>query len=143
MTLAKRVQQLVEYSELSIPKFAEKVGFKTPQGVRELIKGTTKTLSDAAQYKIASAFPELNLTWLLTGEGEMLKQGPTQIVSGQGAHHFTQTGDVEAAPDAAAQFSTIDRLIDEMAAQRETFKSTVDQLLSVLNKFADKSRTDL
>lgn len=144
MTLAKRVQQLVEYSELSIPKFAEKVGFKTPQGVRELIKGTTKTLSDAAQYKIASAFPELNLTWLLTGEGEMLKPGPTQIVSGPGAHHFTQTGDVAAPADGAAQSAaTIDRLIDEMAAQRETFKSTVDQLLSVLNKFADKSRTDL
>lgn len=66
------MQQLVEYSGLNVPKFAEKVGFKTPQGVRELLKGTTKSLSDAAQYKIAAAFPDLNIDWLLTGEGEML-----------------------------------------------------------------------
>lgn len=135
MTLAKRVQQLVEYSELSIPKFAEKVGFKTPQGVRELIKGTTKTLSDAAQYKIASAFPELNLTWLLTGEGEMLKPGPTQIVSGPGAHHFTQTGDVAAPADGAAQSAaTIDRLIDEMGAQRTMFQQLLDRQQQLLDR---------
>lgn len=72
MTLQERIQKIVEYSGLSIPKFANHVGFKTPQAVRELLSGNTKTLSDAAQYKIKSAYPELNPIWLLTGEGEML-----------------------------------------------------------------------
>lgn len=84
----------------------------------------------------------LSASWLLTGEGEMLKQGPTQIVSGQGAHHFTQTGDVEAAPDAAAQFSTIDRLIDELAAQRIMYQKLLEQQLEVFNKLAGKHSTD-
>lgn len=72
MTLQERIERIVEYSGLSIPKFANRVGFKTPQAVRELLSGNTKTLSDAAQYKITSAYPELNAAWLLTGEGEML-----------------------------------------------------------------------
>ena len=55
MELSKRIEKIVEYSGLSIPKFAEFVGFKTPQAVRELIKGNTKTLSFQAQEKIISS----------------------------------------------------------------------------------------
>lgn len=73
MILAKRIEALVQYSGLSIPKFADYVGFKTPQTVRELIKGNTKTLSDSVRFKIASAYPQINPDWLLSGEGEMLK----------------------------------------------------------------------
>lgn len=73
MTLSERIRHLVEYSKMSIPKFADFVGFKTPQTVRELIKGNTKTVSEPVQYKIIQAFPEINLDWLLTGEGPMLK----------------------------------------------------------------------
>ena len=135
--IRERIKDYLSAKHLSVREFERICGLGN--GV---VSRLSKTTSPSTLNKIESN-SDLNLTWLLTGEGEMLKQGPTQIVSGQGAHHFTQTGDVEAAPDAAAQFSTIDRLIDEMAAQRETFKSTVDQLLSVLNKFADKSRTDL
>lgn len=72
MILSKRIEALLEYSNMSIPKFAEFVGFKTPQTVRELIKGNTKSLSEAAQYKITLAFPMVNPEWLLTGEGNML-----------------------------------------------------------------------
>lgn len=72
MELSKRIEKLIEYSGLSIPKFAVHVGFKTPQAVRELIKGNTKTLSYQAQEKILSSFPEVSPSWLLTGDGEML-----------------------------------------------------------------------
>ncbi len=73
MILSERIAAIVQYSKFSIPKFAEYVGFKTPQTVRELLKGNTRSLSDAVQYKITSAYPEINKLWLLTGEGEMLK----------------------------------------------------------------------
>ncbi|WP_304977077.1 S24 family peptidase [Duncaniella muris] len=73
MILQDRIKTLVEYSGLTIPKFSAYVGFKTPQAVRELIKGNTKTLSDSAIHKIIIAYPEISEDWLLTGEGEMLK----------------------------------------------------------------------
>ncbi|MCM1356468.1 MAG: hypothetical protein NC212_08705 [Staphylococcus sp.] len=76
MILADRIKTLLDYSKMNIPKFAETVGFKTPQAIRELLKGNTKTLSDAAKFKILAAFPDVNESWLLTGEGEMLKDSP-------------------------------------------------------------------
>lgn len=72
MILQDRIKALVEYSGLSIPKFASKVEFKTAQAVRELLAGRTKTLSDSAEHKILKGFPEINKTWLKTGEGEMI-----------------------------------------------------------------------
>lgn len=74
MILSKRIAAIVEYSKLSIPKFAEYVGFKTPQTVRELIKGNTKTLSDSVQYRIISAYPEINREWLMSGNGDMFNK---------------------------------------------------------------------
>jgi hypothetical protein len=85
MELSERIKKIVEYSGLSIPKFAEFVGFKTPQAVRELIKGNTKTLSFQAQEKIISSYPEINVEWLTIGKGEMLSAAaspppPQQVV---------------------------------------------------------------
>jgi len=77
MILSERIAAVVEYSKLSIPKFAEYVGFKTPQTVRELIKGNTKTLSDSVQYRITSVYPEINRQWLMSGDGEMLTADTT------------------------------------------------------------------
>ena len=78
MELSKRIEKLIEYSGLSIPKFAVRVGFKTPQAVRELLKGNTKTLSYQAQEKILASFPEVSSSWLLSGDGEMLTSQPSQ-----------------------------------------------------------------
>lgn len=83
MILSERINKLVEYSQMSIPQFAKLVGFKTPQAVRELIKGNTKTLSDAAIFKLSSAFPDLNQDWLLTGEGPMMieRNAPAPLIN--------------------------------------------------------------
>lgn len=72
MELKARIAQLLKYSEKNISEFSRFVGFKTPQAMRELLKGNTKSLSEIAQNKILSAFPELNREWLLSGEGDML-----------------------------------------------------------------------
>lgn len=73
MELKDRIDALLKYSNKNISEFSRFVGFKTPQAVRELLKGNTKTLSEVAQNKIIAAYPCLNESWLLTGEGEMLR----------------------------------------------------------------------
>lgn len=73
MELKERIQKLIDYSEKNVSQFSKYVGVKTPQAIRELLAGNTKTLSENVQSKILSTFPEINKTWLLTGEGEMLK----------------------------------------------------------------------
>ncbi len=79
MELSKRIAKVVELSGMTIPQFSTYVGFKTPQAVRELLKGNTKSLSYQAKEKIAAAFPNINIGWLITGEGEMLKNSDNTI----------------------------------------------------------------
>ena len=88
MILRERIKELVRYSGLTIPKFANYVGFKTPQAVRELVKGNTKTLSDAAIIKILKAYPEISNDWLLTGEGKMLGENTAKAAenASRGSH---------------------------------------------------------
>lgn len=71
--LSDRISKVLEYSGLSIPKFAARINANTPQSIRELLKGNTKSLSYEMKGKILSAYTEINEHWLLTGEGEMLK----------------------------------------------------------------------
>ncbi len=73
MELKDRFSAFVEYTELSIPKLAMSLGFKTPQTIREIIKGNTRTISDAVRHKIISHYPNINIDWLITGNGEMLQ----------------------------------------------------------------------
>ena len=87
MTLHDRIKKVVEYSKLNTSQFAKFVGFKTPQTVRSLLSGATKTLSYEVEQKLAKAFPEINRAWLVTGEGEMLGEAdqPPVVAPTKGA----------------------------------------------------------
>lgn len=76
MRLGERIDKVVEHSGLTIPKYAQAIGVKTPQAIRDLISGKTKTLSEDMQTKILSYSPEINAAWLFTGEGDMLRDDP-------------------------------------------------------------------
>lgn len=71
--LSYRIDKLLEESKLNAPSFARAIGCSTPQAIYDLLSGKTKSLSPSMQHKILSYMPEVNLQWLLTGEGEMLK----------------------------------------------------------------------
>lgn len=66
------IDKLLSYSGLNAKMFAEKIGLDRPQAIYDIIKGKTKNISPNMAVKILSVFPEINRTWLLTGEGEML-----------------------------------------------------------------------
>ena len=72
MTLSERIKAIVDYSGLSIPKYAQAIGVQTPQAIRDLISGKTKSISENIKSKILSYTPEINASWLFTGEGKML-----------------------------------------------------------------------
>lgn len=68
--------------------FAKKKGFKSirqfeieadlPNG----FVGKSLSITKARQLQIQSAFPDLNMSWVLTGEGDMLRHAPSQNITG-------------------------------------------------------------
>lgn len=72
-TIKTRLAQFLQYLGIGQAKFASIVGVS---------KGFANNVGDSIRAdnleKIANCYPELNLTWLLTGEGEMLKN--TELV---------------------------------------------------------------
>ena len=73
MSTIKQLNNILVYTKLNPKSFSEKIGLARPQAIYDIQKGKTKNFSQAMINKIISVFPEFNKSWLLTGEGEMLK----------------------------------------------------------------------
>ena len=82
--------------------------------------------------KILDAAPDLNQAWLLTGEGEMLlpRTCSTTTINDQHTSVAGNSNHVNAT-------STLDKALDEIAAQRrlvEKAQEQIDRLISLLEK---------
>jgi DNA-binding XRE family transcriptional regulator len=67
---AKRFEELLWHLRMSKSEFARKIGV-TPQAISAIVRGDSKPSSELLQ-TIFVAFPNLNPTWLMTGNGPML-----------------------------------------------------------------------
>ena len=66
-----RIKQIIEYKQLTINKFAEKVGASNSY-FNKIIKNNTSIGSDKIE-NILTAFPEISAEWLIMGTGQMIK----------------------------------------------------------------------
>ena len=67
----KRLKQIIDYYQLSTRQFEQKISVSN--GVIAKVLAQNTTLRSDILSKIADTFPEVNIGWLLTGKGEMLK----------------------------------------------------------------------
>lgn len=70
-TIKQRIIQFIKAKKLSQKRFEETVGLSNG-----FVNNIVKSIGAEKLFKISAAFPELNTEWLLTGEGEMLKEQP-------------------------------------------------------------------
>jgi repressor LexA len=73
-TTKQRIIQYLEFKEISVKNFLEITEIK--RGFLDSDK-LESTVSDIFMTKIIANFTDINLEWLLTGKGEMLKTVPT------------------------------------------------------------------
>ncbi len=98
------------------------------------IKNIRQSITPDKLRKIALYYPELNTGWLMTGEGEMLKS-PVQEIKGDNNTQVIGDGNHVSTP------STLDKALDEIAAQRrlvEKSQEQIDRLIGVLEKMTEK-----
>lgn len=71
MNLSSRIKEFIHYKRVSIRSFEENVGCSIGVINRCITKNTDLTVANLM--KIINKYPELNSEWILTGEGNMLK----------------------------------------------------------------------
>lgn len=73
MSGADIICNILTHYQLNPKSFSEKIGLDRPQAIYDIQSGKTKNISAKMADKIISAFPEIDRSWLLTGEGSMMK----------------------------------------------------------------------
>jgi len=82
MDIVSRLVAFRDYKRLSNSQFADTAGIPRPT-LSQFLNGRNKRMSDDLTAKIHSAFPELNIMWLLFGEGDMIIDSNIKISEGK------------------------------------------------------------
>lgn len=129
--------KLLDYSKLNVKQFSEKLGMQRAQAIYDIVSGKTKRISEKLANQIISVFPEINKVWLLTGEGEMLKD--SSAVSSD--HSVSIAGnDIKENKINVNTDETIAMLVAEVAAQRRVTEKVLEQNSELLAMIAANNK---
>ena len=81
MDIVERLVAYKDYTGLTNSQFADKAGIPRPT-LSQFLNGRNKRLSDELTAKLHTAYPDLNVMWLLFGEGDMVKDSNIEISEG-------------------------------------------------------------
>lgn len=109
MAVKERLIEYVRYKELSKSEFCRIIGVSNA-----FISSIRKSIQPDKIQSIALNFPELNLTWLLTGQGQMLNINPIK-----------STGDKESKGVVVPTelFDIMNKLTDTVLSQQKTIET--------------------
>ena len=126
MTDSERIIEVKNFSRLSFNKLAKELGLKTVQTLYDIRDGKHGISKDVAE-KIQAKYLNINITWLLTGEGEMLNPSVVQN---------NQNGDNIHGHSVTVNKTEKDYLsiIKMQAEQLSKSQEQIDRLLSIIEK---------
>lgn len=71
------MKQVIEFSGLTLNAFANSIGLSQPTLYR-YINGDGESVSSKQLYAISQKYPQINIHWLVTGQGNMLLPNPKE-----------------------------------------------------------------
>ena len=125
----RRILQFIEYKGIGITNFFKKTGIKS--GFLDTDK-LDSSVSDMFLAKIIAVFPELNIEWLLTGEGDMLrKEGVIQQAHNNISSTITQHQTINAPDDYETLKKENQRLTQENSGLKDKIIQLMEEKISV------------
>lgn len=112
MNVKSRLLDFVSYTQLSRRKFQERIGVSN-----SYIQNISESIGADVMNRISIQFPELNISWLLTGEGSMLKNTSASSNTAEGRNGNNVNISL-----------TLDKAIDEIAEQRKLVAKSQEQM---------------
>lgn len=104
--------------------------------ISNALKGDESKLTDRFLHRFNSAYGDIfNIEWLIKGEGEMLSSSIHQEINGDNNTQVAGNNNHVNSP------ATLDKAIDEIAAQRklvEKSQEQIDRLLSIIENMNNK-----
>lgn len=124
LELSNRIKIFVDYTKMSVRKFAAECGLKQPT-LDKHIRGTADP-NVVTLIGIAKRFPELSLEWLLLGEGNMLK-GKSDIDA-------LEDKNTERLMKLVNTIATLQDTLDAKSESIATLTERIKQLEALINK---------
>lgn len=114
MDIVERLMKYKDYTGLTNSQFADRAGIPRPT-LSQFLNGRNKRLSDDLTTKLHIAYPDLNVMWLLFGEGNMTTAQNIEI---------SATSDDVFTPDSTPKSSDN---VDDKPAQPSLFSFTTTE----------------
>jgi transcriptional regulator with XRE-family HTH domain len=150
-TINERLNDLITTLGYNITSFSKELGYTNNNvTIGRIVNDKDKMPSADTMLKIAHRFNNVNLDWLLTGEGEMLKNTEKQsgthvgdnaanalVVGGNisGNNTFQHTISGETIQNASTNYQ---ETIKKLQQQIENQQQSIEKLLKIIDKLTDK-----
>lgn len=144
-TTKQRLEYYLSYKGLRKATFEQSIG--AAQG---FVNNIGKSIGGAYVEKISRIYPDLSIGWLLSGEGEMLKQVPSNVQIGDGnTNHQSNNSNSSNSNITNEDGGTINvsgncdlsKLLEAVTASQETISrlsEQQDRLISIIDKLTNK-----
>lgn len=73
MNAKERIEAILSFYDINAKTLSERLGMDRPQAIYDILNEKTKSITERMASKIISVFSEINKSWIMSGEGEMLK----------------------------------------------------------------------
>lgn len=128
-TAYRVICEILAQLKINSAQFCAAIGVN-PTYVNDAKKGKTKKITEEVAGKILSIYPEFSRIWLLTGEGEMLRQevvntaeGNTNVGSIVQGQNVTTTS-----PEDAARYDRLISLLEKEHEERSRLLAIIENL---------------
>jgi len=74
--VGKRIEKIIAHYGLTKNSFSHEIDIQSNTIVTRIVNDPNRAPSFGVMQKIAKRYPEISMSWLVTGKGEMIKAGP-------------------------------------------------------------------